>query len=161
MLVIKVVLEGLLLGFLLYLVCAIGIRNGAVGMVHLYDEKVQKRVIELGLASAEEIKKRSIAFKALCIPGYVVYVLLCVFVINGEQSFWESFWQMFVILEIMNLIDRFLIDGYWVGHTNAWVIPGTEDLQPYITTADKIKKWVFGTVGMAIIAAVLSGFLWR
>ena len=30
MLVIKVVLEGLLLGFLLYLVCAIGIRNGAV-----------------------------------------------------------------------------------------------------------------------------------
>ena len=68
---------------------------------------------------------------------------------------------MFVILEIMNLIDRFLIDGYWVGHTNVWVIPGTEDLQPYITTADKIKKWVFGTVGMAIIAAVLSGFLWR
>ena len=161
MLVIKVVLEGLLLGLLLYLVCAIGIRNGAVGMVHLYGEKVQKRVIELGLASAEEIKKRSIAFKALCIPGYVAYVLLCVFVINGAQSFWESFWQMLVILEIMNLIDRFLIDGYWVGHTNAWVIPGTEDLQPYITTADKIKKWVFGTVGMAIIAAVLSGFLWH
>ena len=50
----------------------------AVGMVHLYDEKVQKRVVELGLASAEEI-----------------------------------------------------------------------------------KKWVFGTVGMAIIAAVLSGFLWH
>ena len=41
MLVIKVVLEGLLLGLLLYLVCAIGIRNGAVGMVHLYGEKVQ------------------------------------------------------------------------------------------------------------------------
>ena len=40
----------------------------------------------------------------------------------------------------MNLIDRFLVDGYWVGHTNAWEIPGTEDLKPYITAKDKGKK---------------------
>ncbi len=32
MIVIKVIIEGLGLGFLLYLICAIGIRNGAVGM---------------------------------------------------------------------------------------------------------------------------------
>jgi len=101
----------------------------------------------------------------LCIDGHDAVLVRCVY--SGQLVFCvrpggsESFWQMFVILEIMNLIDRFLIDGYWVGHTNAWVIPGTEDLQPYITTADKIKKWVFGTVGMAIIAAVLSGFLWH
>ena len=57
----------------------------------------------------------------------------------------------------MNLIDRFLIDGYWVEHTNAWSIPGTEDLKPYITASDKGKKWLFGTVGMAVIAAALSG----
>ena len=36
MIALKLVLEGLGLGFLLYLICAIGIRNGAVGMVHLY-----------------------------------------------------------------------------------------------------------------------------
>lgn len=36
----------------------------------------------------------------------------------------------------MNLIDRFLIDGVWVGHTKAWTIPGTEDLKPYITAKD-------------------------
>ena len=51
---------------------------------------------------------------------------------------------------------HFLVDGYWVGHTNAWDIPGTEDLKPYITTKDKQKKWLFGTVGMAGIAAVLA-----
>ncbi len=49
----------------------------------------------------------------------------------------------------MNLMDRLLVDGYWVGHTNAWTIPGTEDLKPYITAKDKQKKWLFGTVGMA------------
>ena len=35
MLIVKVIIEGLGLGFLLYLMCAIGIRNGAIGMVHL------------------------------------------------------------------------------------------------------------------------------
>ena len=64
-----------------------------------------------------------------------------------------------MILSIMNLIDRFLIDDYWVGHTKAWIIPGTEDLRPYITAKDKKKKWIMGTVGMALLAAILSGVM--
>ena len=159
MLAIKLILEGLGLGFLLYLICAIGIRNGAVGMVHLYDKKVQERVVELGLTTAEQIRKRSIGFRSLCLPGYLIYVLICVYVINGTRGFFEGFWQSFVILFIMNLIDRFLIDEYWVGHTKAWIIPGTEDLRPYITAKDKKKKWIMGTVGMALLAAILSGVM--
>ena len=159
MIALKLILEGLGLGFLLYLICAIGIRNGAVGMVHLYGQKVQERVIELGLTTAEAIRKRSIWFRSLCLPGYLAYVLICVYVINGARGFWQSFWQSFVILSIMNLIDRFLIDEYWVGHTKAWIIPGTEDLRPYITAKDKKKKWIMGTVGMALLAAILSGVM--
>ena len=156
MIALKLVLEGLGLGFLLYLICAIGIRNGAVGMVHLYDQKVQERVVQLGLSTADEIRKRSVLFRSLCLPGYLIYVLICVYVINGARGFFEGFWQGFVILFIMNLIDRFLIDDYWVGHTKAWIIPGTEDLRPYITAKDKKKKWIIGTAGMALLAAVLS-----
>jgi len=159
MIALKLVLEGLGLGFLLYLICAIGIRNGAIGMVHLYDKKVQERVIELGLTTAEAIRKQSVLFKSLCIPGYLIYVLICVYVINGSRGFFAGFWQGFVILSIMNLIDRFLIDEYWVGHTKAWIIPGTEDLRPYITAKDKKKKWIMGTVGMALLAAILSGIM--
>ena len=66
---------------------------------------------------------------------------------------------MLVILSIMYLIDRFLIDEYWVGHIDAWIIPGTEDLRPYITAKDKKQKWIMGTVGMTVIAAVLSGIM--
>ena len=66
---------------------------------------------------------------------------------------------MLVMLFVLNLIDRFFIDEYWVGHTKAWTIPGTEDLNPYITAEAKRKKWLFGTVGMAVIAAVLSGIM--
>ena len=31
-----------------------------------------------------------------------------------------------------------------------------DSLKPYITAKDKQKKWLFGTVGMAGIAAVLA-----
>ncbi len=159
MLAVKLIAEGLGLGFLLCLICAVGIRNGAVGMVHLYDQAVQARVVQLGLTSRASIQKRSRWFRGLCLPGYLVYVLLCVYWINGARGFFEGFWQSFVILLIMNLIDRFLIDEYWVGHTKAWIIPGTEDLRPYITAEDKKKKWIMGTAGMALLAAILAGIM--
>lgn len=152
----QVILEGLGLGALLVLVCAVGICKGAVGMVHLYSPAVQQRCVKLGLTTHEKIKRNSLLFKAVCVPGYISYVLVCVYGINGARSFAAGFWQLLVILSVMNLMDRLLVDGYWVGHTNAWTIPGTEDLKPYITAKDKQKKWLFGTVGMAVIAAALA-----
>ena len=158
-LILKTILEGLGLGVLLILVCAVGIRKGAVGMVHLYSPEVQDRCVKLGLTTHEKIKRNSLLFKILCIPGYIVYVLVCTYAINGAQGFLAGFWQILVILSIMNLIDRFLIDDFWVGHTRAWTIPDTEYLKPYITAKDKRRKWIFGTVGMAVIAAVLSAIM--
>ena len=155
----KVLCEGLGLGVLLVLVCAFGIRRGAVGMVHLYHDDVQDRCVEMGLTTHERIKRNSKLFKLYCVPGYLAYVLVFVYAVNGARGFWTCFWQLLVILSVMNLIDRFLVDGWWVGHTKAWTIPGTEDLKPYITAQDKKRKWLFGTVGMALIAAVLSGIM--
>ena len=45
----QVILEGLGLGVLLVLVCAVGICKGAVGMVHLYSPVVKQRCVKLGL----------------------------------------------------------------------------------------------------------------
>ena len=155
----QVILEGLGLGVLLVLVCAAGIRKGAVGMVHLYSPAVQQRCVKLGLTSPERIRRNSLLFKAVCVPGYIAYVLVCVYAVNGARGFLAGFWQMLVILSVMNLMDRFLVDDFWVGHTKAWTIPGTEDLKPYITAKDKAKKWLFGTVGMAVISAALAAIM--
>lgn len=155
----KTILEGLGLGALLVGVCAVGIRNGAVGMVHLYSKEVQDRCVKNGLTTHEKIRRNALLFKVICLPGYIAYVLVFVYAVNGARGFLAGFWQLLVILSIMNLIDRFLVDDFWVGHTKAWTIPGTEDLKPYITAKDKCKKWIFGTVGMVIISAVLSGIM--
>ena len=159
MMILQVILEGIGLGVLLILVCAIGIRKGAVGMVHLYNPEVQNRCVTLGLTTHAKIKRNALIFKAVCVPGYIAYVLVCVYAVNGAQGFLAGFWQMLVILSVMNLMDRFLVDDFWVGHTNAWTITGTEDLKHYITDKDNGKKWLFGTIGMAVISAALAAIM--
>lgn len=158
-LILKTIVEGLGLGVLLVLVCAVGIRKGAVGMVHLYSREVQDRCVKLGLTTYEKIRRNAMLFKAVCIPGYIAYVLICVYAVNGANGFFAGFWQLLVILSVMNLINRFIVDGFWVGRTKAWTIPGTEDMKPYITAKDKCKKWIFGTLGMAVISSALSGIM--
>lgn len=155
----RLLMEGLGLGVLLVAYCLFGIRNGAVGLVHLYHKEVQDRCVELGLTTYELIHKRKILFKIGGITGYVIYILLCVYLLDGTRGFLSGFLQIFAILSVGNLIDRIGIDWYWVEKTSSWTIPGTEDLKPYINKNDKILKWLFGTVGFAILAAIMAGIM--
>jgi len=127
--------------------------------VFLYHKDVQDRCVQLSLITEEKIKQNQRIFKTLGILSYFVYLFICVYIINGARGFWPAFWQMFTILSITNVIDRLLIDEYWVGHTKAWEIPGTEDLKPYINQKDKIGKWLVGTVGFAILCVILAGIM--
>ncbi len=157
--VLNIIIEGLILGLLLVLYCAAGIRNGAVNMVFLYHPDVQEKSIQSGLITREKIIRNQLIFKVIGISSYFAYVLICVYVINGARGFRPAFLQMLGILSIVNAIDRLLIDEYWVGHTKAWEIPGTEDMKPYINRKDKIGKWLAGTVGFALLCAILAGIM--
>ena len=53
----QVILEGIGLGVLLISVCAIGIRKGAVGLLHLYEPAVQERCVSMGLTTKSANKK--------------------------------------------------------------------------------------------------------
>ena len=157
--VVKIFIEGFLLGALLVAFCAVGIRRGAVNMVFLYHADVQDRCIRNGLITRERINRNMRLFKGLGIPVYFAFVLVSVYAVNGTRGFWPGFRQCFAILSIVNLIDRLLIDEYWVGHTNTWIIPGTEDMRPYIDRKDKTGKWLMGTLGFAVLSAILSGVM--
>ncbi len=148
-----------MLGALLVLFCAAGIRNGAVNMVFLYHQDVQDRCVKNGLITRVKIGKNRKLFKGVGIPIYFVFVLVSTYAVNGARGFFEGFREMFAILSIVNLIDRLLIDEYWVGHTKAWEIPGTADMKPYINKKDKLRKWLMGTAGFAILSMILSGIM--
>lgn len=152
-------MEGIVMCFILLIYCTVGIANGPVGLVVLYEDDVQARVVELGLTTKEKIKKRFIISCIVLFLPLVTLIPAFVYGINGATGFWDGFWQMTVILLIMGLFDRFFIDWYWVGHTKAWIIPGTEDLQPYIPKKVLIRKWVGTIIGYPIIAAAIAGFM--
>ena len=64
MMILQVILEGIGLGVLLILVCAIGIRKGAVGMVHLYSQEVQERCVTLGLTTHKKNQAERFDFQS-------------------------------------------------------------------------------------------------
>ena len=43
--------------------------------------------MQLGLATHERIKRNSLIFKVVCVPGYIGYVRVCVYGINGAKGF--------------------------------------------------------------------------
>lgn len=157
--VVHIILEGLVMCFILLLTCVIAIANGAVGGVALYEDDVQKRVVELGYTTKKRIRRNLILLSiAMFVPIFTI-VPFMVYYINGAVGFWDGFWQMTVILWIMGVFDRIFIDWYWVGKTEAWNIAGTEDLKPYIPMKVLVRKWCFTVIGFPLITALIAGIV--
>ena len=68
-----ILIEGIVMCFLLLITCVIGIANGPVGLVVLYEKDVQDRVVELGYTTKEKIKKSFIITSlALFVPMIIL-----------------------------------------------------------------------------------------
>ena len=126
--VIKLILEGLGLGFLLYLMCAI--RNGARGMVHMRDQKVQERAVQPGMTTQEAIERRSALFRGLCLPACMAYVLVCVWEINETRGFWNLFRAGCMGMTMVSLSDFIILD--------CWLPPKAK---PFIKGAEHCRAW--------------------
>ena len=150
------VLEGVAMCFVLLIICVVGIANGPVGMVFFYEKEVQDKAIELELTTRETINKRKMTtYIALLVPQFLL-VPLMVYLVNGTQDFKSAFFQMTVIYLISGLFDRLFIDWYWVGKTKAWIIPGTEDMMPYIYGKTLVGKWVSTLIGFPVLAVLIA-----
>ena len=149
-------LEGLVVCFILFLPCVVAIANGTHNAAFLFEKDVQERVVRMGLITKERLNRNKKLFKSITLSVLIAFVLWAVYGINGARGFWTPFWQIYAL---EGLFDRFFIDWYWVGHTKAWTIPGTEDLKPYIPRKTLIVKWLTTIVGNPIIAAVLAGIM--
>ena len=154
-----IIFEGITAAAIVLLSCVTGIANGAHNMVFFYEEDVQKRVEELGLISKEKIRTNQKKFLFYGILPYFILVIIFVYVINRARGFMDPFIQISAILLIEGVFDRLFIDWYWVNHTKAWEIPGTEDLKPYINRKAWIKKWIGTLVGFPLVAAVISSIM--
>ena len=153
----QVILEGVGLGAMLMLVCAIGIRNGAVGMVHLYENNVQERCISLGLTTREKINRNQLLFKIVCLPIYIAYVLIFVYTVNGARGFGEGFWQILLILLVLNLIDRLLLPlvYLYIGVLTASACLPENRLGAIAEALKKLVTWIL-TTALLVFTIYLS-----
>lgn len=157
MLPMLLLIESIVMCFALLLVCVIGIANGPVGLVLLYEEDVQARVVELGLTTRARIRRSFIISSIALFAPLLILPPAMVYTLNGVTGFCDAFWQMSIILLASGLFDRFFIDWYWVGRTKAWLIPGTEDLMPYIPRRVAVRKWLGTILLNPAIAALIAG----
>ena len=154
-----VIIEGLVVCFILLAACVVGIANGAVNLVFLYEKEVQDKAVETGLITPEKIKRNKMLFMLFGMLPCWIFMICAVYFINGARGFFEGFWQMYVIMMIEGLFDRLFIDFFWVGKTKAWIISGTEELMPYIYGKTLASKWIGTLIGSPILAAALSGIM--
>lgn len=154
-----IMIEGIVVCFILLIVCVVGLKDGPEKFAVFYEEDVKQRVVELGYTTEKELKKRlTVSGIALFVPMLII-VPVMVYYINGASDFWSAFWQMTAIFMIGNVFDRLFIDEYWVGHTKAWFISGTEDLMPYIPVKVKVKKWVGNLIMFPVFSAIIAGIV--
>ena len=152
-------LECVIICFILLVPCVVSIANGIEQAAFLFETDVQDRVVEMGLVTRERLRRNQRIFKTATLLVMLAFAVWAVYGINGARGFWSPFWQIYAITMAEGLFDRFFIDWYWVGHTKAWTIPGTEDLKPYIPRKTLIVKWVITIIGNPLIAAALAGIM--
>ena len=150
------VIEGFVLSFILLLVCVVNIRNGPVGGVQYYEQEVKERVVELGLITNEQIKRNKSLSGFALMSALMILSPLMVFYVNDAGTFLQGFAQLTVMYMVCGAFDRIFIDWYWVGHTKAWIIEGTEDMLPYIKPKVWVRKIVLTVVLYPALAALMS-----
>ena len=153
------ILECIVVCFILLVPCVIAIANGIHNAAFLFEQDVQDRVAEMGLITKEQLNRNKKIFKIGTMTAMVAFAIWAVYGINGAKGFWQPFWQVYALAMAEGLFDRFFIDTYWVEHTKAWTIPGTEDLKPYIPRKRLIVKWLTVIVGNPLIAAAIAGIM--
>lgn len=153
------ILECVIICFILLVPCVVSIANGIEQAAFLFEADVQDRVVKMGLVTRERLRRNQRIFKTATLLVLLAFAIWAVYEINGARGFWSPFWQIYALAMAEGLFDRFFIDWYWVGHTKAWTIPGTEDLKPYIPRKTLIVKWVITIIGNPLIAAALAGIM--
>lgn len=156
----KIIIEILFLWLVFALFMRLLVRKrGPIGGIHYYPVAVQERVVELGLISKGEIQIQSAISTILLIMIDLVFPYLMIVVVNEARSFWDCAWQYYVLFMGQELFDWIAVDVIWVGMSDWWIIPGTEDLND--TWHDPKKKFLgkLKLIPAAVpIAAVVGGF---
>lgn len=135
------------------------VKKGAKSQIQNYPDAIQKRCIDLGITTKEEIIKNAKIYKTL---GVIIMLLMNLFIIcamNEESSFTQGFIQSYIFLIMFSLFDALFIDSLWFCHSRFWIIPGTEDMTHEYHNYAFHWKWFFLSLISTIPLSIIIGGL--
>ena len=111
-----ILIEGIVMCFVLLIICVVGIANGPVGLVVFYEQEVKDRVVALGLTTKEKIQKTSIiTVIALFVPMIVLVPLMVYGIIRHIFVTHKHIDHLLGIIWIVRMICQFMDHGEYKG----------------------------------------------
>lgn len=154
--VVRIILEIIVLWICFAIYMAIFVVNkGPVGAAFFYPKQMQQRILELGLITESQLKRRRNFAYVLLLAGDLIIPFIMIVNINGAVSYWDCVWQYYVLFVGQELFDWLVVDTFWVTMSSWWIIEGTEDLS-YTWHDPKLKalkmpKLMLITIPLALI----------
>lgn len=156
--IIKIVIEAIVYSLLYTAFMLILFKvQGAKRQLYNYPPEIQKRAMERGITTQQEMDANA---KKNKIPGLVMMAVLSLALIcgvNKETSFFAGFWQSYLFFNAFSFFDALVIDTIWFCHGSWWVIPGTEDMTEAYHDYAFHWKWFFLGLLLSLPLALLTG----
>ena len=134
--------------------------QGARRQLYNYPPAIQKRAIEKGITTQEEMNANAKKNKIIGVLMMVVFSVFITCVVNRQFTFLDGFLQAYIFLNAFSLFDALVIDTIWFCHSKWWVIPGTEDMTDAYHDYAFHWKWFFlGLLFSLPLAAIMGGIV--
>ena len=134
--------------------------QGARRQLYNYPPAIQKRAVEKGITTQEEMNANAKKNKIIGILMMVVFSVFITCVVNRQFTFFDGFLQSYIFLNVFSLFDALVIDTIWFCHSKWWVIPGTEDMTDAYHDYAFHWKWFFLSLFLSLpLAAIMGGIV--
>ena len=126
--------------------------------IYNYPPAIVEKVKELGLIKdIRIIRSKNIIIKKLCFAFLIVVICSIVFFfINGNRSFIDGFITSYLLWNVVDWYDAFIIDCLWFCLDKRFVIAGTEGMREYKDYWFHIKGSLKGML-IGLPVAILVG----
>lgn len=134
--------------------------QGAKRQLYNYPPAIQKRAIEKGITTQEEMDANAKKNKMVGTLMMAIFSVFVTCIVNRQFTFWDGFLQSYIFFNAFSLFDALVIDTIWFCHSKWWVIPGTEDMtEAYHDYAFHWKWFFLGLLFSLPLAAVMGGIV--
>lgn len=133
-------------------------KQGAIKQLYNYPSEIQKRALELGITTKEEMAANSKKNKLLGFAVMAIASLVIICGINNETTFWAGTYQSYIFFNAFSLFDAAVIDTVWFCHSKFWMIPATEDMkEAYHNYWFHWKLFFLGLILMIPLTVIIGG----